>query len=108
MQTFTILSQQNKRGTETFKLHNTGIYKRFTITVVSDFKKSYFEINAALETLKIFKIDAVAFNGINTIYKFPVQDGFPSVILIRLIYGLGRGMSNDLFRPKLMSQLLSI
>ena len=34
-----------------FKLHS--IYKRFTITVVSDFKKSDFEINDALETLKI-------------------------------------------------------
>ena len=44
-----ILSQQNKRDIETFKLHNTGIYKRFTITVVRDLKKSDFEINAALE-----------------------------------------------------------
>ena len=34
IQTFTILSQQNKRDTGTFKLHN--IYKRFTVTVVSD------------------------------------------------------------------------
>ena len=47
IQTFTILSQQNKRDTGIFKLHS--IYKRFTITVVSDFKKSDFEINAALE-----------------------------------------------------------
>ena len=48
--TLTILSQQNKIDTGTFKLQN--IYKRFTITIVSDFKKSDFEINAALETLK--------------------------------------------------------
>ena len=35
IQTFTIiLSQQNKGDIGTFKLHN--IYKRFTITVVSD------------------------------------------------------------------------
>ena len=39
IQTFMILSQQNKRDIETFKLHNTGIYKRFTITVVRDLKK---------------------------------------------------------------------
>ena len=37
IQTFTILSQQNKGDIGTFKLHN--IYKRFTITVVSDLKK---------------------------------------------------------------------
>ena len=43
IQTFTIiLSQQNKGDIGTFKLHN--IYKRFTITVVSDFK-----IKAVLE-----------------------------------------------------------
>ena len=39
IQTFTILSQPNRRDIETFKLHNTGIYKRFTITVVSHLKK---------------------------------------------------------------------
>ena len=37
IQTFAILSQQNKEYSETFKLHN--IYKRFTMTVVSDLKK---------------------------------------------------------------------
>ena len=37
IQTFAILSQQNKGYSETFKLHN--IYKRFTMTVVSDLKK---------------------------------------------------------------------
>ena len=37
IRTFTILSPQNKGGTGTFKLHN--IYKRFTITVVSELKK---------------------------------------------------------------------
>ena len=41
-----ILSQQNKRDIGTFKLHN---YKRFTMTIVSDYKKIDFEINAALE-----------------------------------------------------------
>ena len=46
-QTLTILSQQNKRDIGTFKLHN--IYKRFAITVVRDFKKSDFEINAVLD-----------------------------------------------------------
>ena len=51
IQTLTILPHRNKIDTGTFKLQN--IYKRFTITIVSDFKKSDFEINAALETLKI-------------------------------------------------------
>ena len=37
IQTFTIVSQQNKRDIGTLKLHN--ICKRFTITVVSDLKK---------------------------------------------------------------------
>ena len=37
IQTFTILSQQNKGDIGTFKL--LDIYKRFTITVVSDLKK---------------------------------------------------------------------
>ena len=35
----TILSQQNKGVIGTFKLHN--IYKRFTITAVSDLKKRF-------------------------------------------------------------------
>ena len=48
IQTFTIiLSQQNKGDIGTVKLHN--IYKRFTITVVSDLKKSDFKIKAVLE-----------------------------------------------------------
>ena len=48
IQTFTILSKRNKRDIGTFQLHN--INKLFTVvTVVSDFKKSDFEINAALE-----------------------------------------------------------
>ena len=48
IQTFTIiLSQQNKGDIGTFKLHN--IYERFTITVVSDLKKSDFKIKAVLE-----------------------------------------------------------
>ena len=48
IQTFTIiLSQHNKGDIGTFKLHN--IYKRFTITVVSDLKKSDFKIKAVLE-----------------------------------------------------------
>ena len=34
-----ILSQRNKRDIETFKLHNTGIDKHFTGTVVRDLKK---------------------------------------------------------------------
>ena len=34
IQTFTILSPENRGDTGTFKLHN--IYKRFTITVASD------------------------------------------------------------------------
>ena len=37
LQYSTILSQQNKGVIGTFKLHN--IYKRFTITVVSDLRK---------------------------------------------------------------------
>ena len=37
IQTFTILSQQNKGDIGTFKLHN--IYKWFTVTVVSYLKK---------------------------------------------------------------------
>ena len=37
IRTFTILSPQNKGGTGTFKLHK--IYKRVTITVVSELKK---------------------------------------------------------------------
>ena len=37
IQTFTILSQQNKGDIGTFKLHN--IYKRFTVTVVSYLKR---------------------------------------------------------------------
>ena len=48
IQTFIILSKRNKRDIGTFQLHN--INKLFTVvTVVSDFKKSDFEINAALE-----------------------------------------------------------
>ena len=47
IQTFTILSQQKKGDIGTFILRN--IYKIFTITIVSDFKKSDFEINAAFE-----------------------------------------------------------
>ena len=47
IQTSRILSQQNKGDTGTSKLHN--ILKRFTITIVSDFKKGDFEINAAVE-----------------------------------------------------------
>ena len=42
IQTFTILSRQNKGNIGTFQLHN--IYKRIIVTAVSDF-----EINAALE-----------------------------------------------------------
>ena len=39
LQYSTILSQQNKGVIGTFKLHN--IYKRFTITVISDLKKRF-------------------------------------------------------------------
>ena len=66
IQTFTILSQQNKRDTGTFKLHN--IYKRFTVTVVSDWKKnSNIQINAALEYTPHWK--RLKFNKLLSVYS---------------------------------------
>ena len=60
IQTFTILSQQNKGDIGTFKWHDIN-YKRFTMTVLSDLKKKWYRNKCRPQ------IHAVVLNWINTV-----------------------------------------